>query len=33
MNDPTLARNLEQVTANFQSISSRMNKGEGQWAG
>ena len=29
MNDPALAKNLTAVTANFESLSSKLNKGEG----
>ena len=29
MNDPALAKNLTAVTSNFESLSNRLNKGEG----
>ncbi len=29
MNDPTLAKNLAAVTSNFETMSGKLNKGEG----
>ena len=29
MNDPALAKNLTAVTANFESLSTKLNQGQG----